>query len=393
MIQHRQKLTFISHEASLTGAPILFLNLLTLIGQSDIYDITILLYRGGPLEKEFKKIAPVYVLKQAGYGSEKRWLNKAINYCVYRVRKFISLRHIKNSDLIINNTVATGSVVKDLHDLKIPVITYVHELQSVIDAYIRIGSVSAIRYSDYFMVPARVVADNLVEKHGVSREKIFHLNYFIPAPVEAAAEKGEPVSKSGFRASFFQQYGIPGDKFYVAGMGTITYRKGFDLFIEACMKVHQQDKNIFFVWIGGFEEEETRIAGMDKINEYGIGNTIRITGRIPHSPFNLLPFDLFLMTSREDPYPLVVIEAGQMRLPAICFSQSGGAPEFLAGECGWILKDFNTDELAEKIIQLKNDPAQIKERGLNAFEKAMNWHSNGAIIAEQFNGIVKKVLQ
>ena len=43
---------------------------------------------------------------------------------------------------------------------------------------------------------------------------------------------------------------------------------------------------------------------------------------------NYAAMDVFALTSREDPFPLVMLEAGGHGLPTVCFAGAGGAEEF-----------------------------------------------------------------
>jgi hypothetical protein len=55
-----KRIVIISHDSSLTGAPILLLNLLKLIKTQNKYDILTVLHRGGKIEEEFKKLIRDY---------------------------------------------------------------------------------------------------------------------------------------------------------------------------------------------------------------------------------------------------------------------------------------------------------------------------------------------
>ena len=59
----KEKILIISHDSSLTGAPILLLNLLFLLKKRFDFNMRILLCRGGVLQDEFKKYGRVTILK------------------------------------------------------------------------------------------------------------------------------------------------------------------------------------------------------------------------------------------------------------------------------------------------------------------------------------------
>jgi glycosyltransferase involved in cell wall biosynthesis len=272
--------------------------------------------------------------------------------------------------------------------LKKPIATYVHELDSVINEFNRDGaSELAIHYSKFFVSPTRIVAENLINNHGIAAERIFFLNYLIHL------DASRTINKLSARDQFLRAFNIPAGKFYVVGMGTASHRKGIDIFVEACGLVGQKDKKVHFVWIGDFEESEVKTSINRLIEKLGVEDSFTMTGRLPHSTANLLPFDLFVLTSREDPYPLVILEAAIVQLPAIGFDQSGGAVEFITGDCGWTIPGFSANTLAEKILELKDNPEQISIKGFNAYNKAIALHTNESLILDQFKTIIDKIKQ
>ncbi len=384
----KTKITFVSHDSSLTGGPILLLNLLKLLILQDQYVITILLYRGGRLEDEFRKIAPTFVLKGSKYNKQRNIVLRTVNYLEFRIRKARFMKQVKDADLIFMNTIAVGILAKAFHRLHIPLVVYVHELPSVIEILNKKGHVDlALQSARFLAVPSQAVADNLVSHHRIASSKIITLDYYFPKP-------GEPSSsKAAMRDSFCNAFGIPKDKFFVVGMGTATKRKGIDIFLDCCYEAARLDRDIFFVWIGDFEDPQTKEASMTKITQSGMDKYVKLTGSIPHSPFTLFPFDLFVLTSREDPYPLVIIEAAYVRLPAICFQGSGGAAEFVAPDCGWTVPDFSALAMAKKIVELKHAPDQLLTFGINAFDRAMEWHGDEALISGQFKNILDRALE
>ena len=296
-------------------------------------------------------------------------------------------RHFEpRPDVIFNNTIANGFLLKKLAGFKRPVASYVHELESVIEEFDKRGiSSMTFDYSDLFIAPSRTVAANLINAHNIASEKIYYLNYFVDRP------HAESPDRNAARATFMQKFKIPTDRFCVVGMGTATHRKGIDIFVEACRLVNMEDGNIHFFWIGDYEDEEMRVKTNEFLREQKLDNAFTMTGRIPHSFFNLLPFDLFVLTSREDPYPMVVIEAAMLQLPTVCFDRSGGAAEFVANDAGWTIPGFSAEFLAQKIIALKNNPSVIREKGENAGKKAMTLHGDPTFVRNQFELIIKNL--
>ncbi len=110
--QRKQNIVFISHECSLTGAPILLLNLLSLVKKRDIFDIKIILAKGGVLEEEFKKYGKTIVLRPGNYNSNVFFIRKWILYFNY-IRKTGYLKtFIRDVDVVFNNTITNGKITE-----------------------------------------------------------------------------------------------------------------------------------------------------------------------------------------------------------------------------------------------------------------------------------------
>ncbi len=84
--------------------------------------------------------------------------------------------------------------------------------------------------------------------------------------------------------------------------------------------------------------------------------------------------DLFILPSREDPFPLVCLEAAMCGLPVLCFRDAGGMPEFVEEDAGFVVPFEDTKKLAEKIVQLHDDPELRERLGRQAREKVHARH-------------------
>lgn len=381
------KLIFISHESSLSGAPILLLNLLRLLKKNG-FNFSVVLKRSGELDGDFLEVSKIFILKPKSYQTSKFFLSKVVDYFFYRIRLISIIKEIKNADIVFSNTITNGRFLKQISSIKKPILTYVHELESVIQYYNRTGdSDLSFGLSSAFCSPSSFVTQNLLN-HGISGKRTFPLNYYFPS------QKAElTVSKLEKQKEFFEKHNIPFDKFYVAGMGTATFRKGIDLFIDACAVTTRADPNIHFVWLGDFIDEEERILMSHKIRELAISETeFTLTGFIPNNSYNLLPFDTLALTSKEDPYPLVVLEAALLKIPSIAFKGAGGMDEFIKDDAGFLLETRSASSLAEAILFLKENQFEILERGNNAFKRVKELHSNPSLILEQLDAAISYAL-
>ncbi len=71
--------------------------------------------------------------------------------------------------------------------------------------------------------------------------------------------------------------------------------------------------------------------------------------------------NLFILTSREDPFPLAAIEAGLLGLPIVCFQKATGIAEVINKEC--TIPYLDVDKMASKIIELLHDKTKREQLG------------------------------
>jgi len=76
--------------------------------------------------------------------------------------------------------------------------------------------------------------------------------------------------------------------------------------------------------------------------------------------------DIFALTSREDPFPLVMLEAAAIKLPMVCFAQSGGGPEFAEIGGGLVVPYLDVPAFAGCLAELAGDVARRRAIGASA---------------------------
>jgi hypothetical protein len=85
------------------------------------------------------------------------------------------------------------------------------------------------------------------------------------------------------------------------------------------------------------------------------------------SPHALLALsDIFCLTSREDPFPLVMLEAAALGKPVVCFDRAGGASEFCALGGGLAVPYLDVEAMARTCGELLADPVPAGEVGQRA---------------------------
>lgn len=370
-----KRILVIGHDGSRTGAPVLLLRLLILLKSTGKYQFDIVLRRDGPLRAEFERIGTTFVYPKPFWAFTNSLIGKGIQFLIHplRVFKFKNKLRLnsKKADIIFANTITNGFLLKAIKKSDLKVITYVHELDYVINFYNDEKDIDfVLKTSKFLAVPCEAVKKNLIENCQAPGHKIQKLNYYIDTHrIKRPASDIVTTSKRPFT---------------VLGCGTADWRKGFDLFYQTANKLSEirGAKDFLFLWIGGEEKNPMVVQAHYEIKKLKLTDCVTIIPEVN----DVIPYyyqsDLFLLTSREDPYPVVVLEAAAAQLPTICFDESGGIIEFVEHDAGWIVPYLDTQSMAMKIHNLMCNKSALDIAGRKAEEKVKVRHGIDCVQAQ-----------
>ncbi|VEN73026.1 hypothetical protein EPICR_100072 [Candidatus Desulfarcum epimagneticum] len=358
---------FVSHDARLAGAQKLLLHLIQWLVEHTQFRLKIICLEGGFLLNHFQRLAPTLV-----------WEDFSRNFPSRSERKTELLEFCGGIDLIYGNTSASPAIYDELDFLKAPVLTHVHELEKTMRRIPKGVIKKMKRHTNAYITCSTPVFDYLKKNHYLDAKQAFTVFEFIddyPFP-------DPPPPKPALRKSL----GLKENACLVFGCGTLFWRKGTDLFIETALTLLQKGYDAFhFHWIGENRWDEQNPFGkspswkqLEKIiRDRGLAGHISFEGVKDDPRKYFSAGDLFLMTSREDPFPLVCLEAAQCGLPVICFDGAGGAPEFVENDAGFAVPFEDVDAMAGKVAYLMDNPDIRKKMGKRAREKALARHTVG----------------
>ena len=103
------------------------------------------------------------------------------------------------------------------------------------------------------------------------------------------------------------------------------------------------------------------------IQKLGLQDKVFFTDEVEH-PFSYYnTFDVFVLPSREDPFPLVCIEMGMLGKPIISFEQATGTNEIIEQGGGFVVPYLNIEAMADCVMAYYNNRSLIETHG--AFNK------------------------
>lgn len=383
-----KKVLFISHNAGRTGASLMLLNILEWWKQNSDIPFEILLRESGQIKAEFSSLAPTYLYQGPGSISHvPSFIPKA-----QKIIERLTRQHQKNLlkdlqaseiGLIYSNTITNGDILETLAPLNCPTITHVHELNYWIEMSGEKNFEQVKKYSQHYIAASGAVKKNLVEKYSIPSSNIDVVHSFIPT-------NGITANSAGIR----QKFGIPEDAFVIIGSGYETWRKGKDLFVQLAARVNENAPEIqaHFLWVGGKLEGEDYRNLLHDIQLLGLTERVHFTGEVNNPLDYFAAGDVFAMVSREDPFPLVSLEAASLEKPVLCFNGAGGMSEFVENDAGYIVPYLDLAEMTTKIINLAKDSAVRKQLGQRAAEK-VHKHYDTQKGSRHIEAIVREKLQ
>lgn len=147
----------------------------------------------------------------------------------------------------------------------------------------------------------------------------------------------------------------------ILAVGRLEFQKGFDILLEA-FKLSNTDWNLQICGEGP-EKEKLR----ERIKDLGLVEKVTLLGNIHNIEEKYQESGLFILSSRFEGYPNVLIEAMYWGMPVIATNCNYGPSDIIQHNINGILVPTeNADILAEQIIDLTTNMKKREDIGNNA---------------------------
>ncbi len=319
-------LIFVSHEATQTGAPAVLLTLMRWLKENTQINFSIVVGRSGPWNYKFEEMAPTFFIDLECENRE----TKLRTFCGDHVKA------------VYLNTIVAGEFVKHFHFLNAEFVTHIHEMENVFKIFeIHVDVIKNI-CTKYIAVSEGSV-ESISKRVPSGSADILLLRPFI----EPKRKPGKPIPK-------------PSEKKAIFGCGPTELRKGFDLFCQVASQLKADGRNDFHMyWIGS--GTQTDLNADEVIESSNVADVVSFLGpkKYPRDYFEW--GSIFLLTSREDPHPLVCLEAAECGMPIVCFDdQAGSIHTFVEEDAGKVTPYLDIDRMTEAVTHyLDDDTARV----------------------------------
>jgi glycosyltransferase involved in cell wall biosynthesis len=140
---------------------------------------------------------------------------------------------------------------------------------------------------------------------------------------------------------------------WIGTIAELTKNKNISLGLKAVAKVREKGVRLFYCIVGDGEE---RFDLQDEARELGIDDSVKFLGFLADAPRHMQAFDIFLLPSRKEGLPYVLLEAQSAQVPIIA-SNVGGVSEIVRdGENGILCPSGDLESFSRAIEALATDP-------------------------------------
>lgn len=166
------------------------------------------------------------------------------------------------------------------------------------------------------------------------------------------------LANPGAAAALRLELGLPAGGRIVLGAGFGDRRKGFDLFCRALalMIDRRPDLDVHGVWIGGIDAEDREIASA--LSDVPSGRLIDV-GFVPDPSRFYSGADVLALTSREDPFPSVVLEGLAAGLPCVAFRGCTGLEGLLEEAACALVEPLDASPFADACLAALEEPGDL----------------------------------
>lgn len=350
---HKGDLLLVCHDLTMSGAPIMLYDTCKTLLENGYFTV-LCCAKDGPLRKRYQQLGVTVIIDELILREHPSFYQFARNF-----------------DAIICNTVVNWPVVKQMQ-ATVKTIWWLQEAQVLLPYLQNPDFVSTLRQAKHLV--------------GVSDYSISYFRDYNPhyTKIYNACED--------FHGSLPAHE--PNETLIFSIIGSIEHRKGQDVLLNALNYLDEDVMQRIEVHIVGRTlDENFRNQLMDN-NRYQ--DRVRFVGEISREDAvgYLYGSDVVISASRDDPFPVVLVEALCMGKPCIVSDRTGIAELITEGKNGFVFGNEDAEALASRIAFIARNPTVLPRIGAearNIYEKHLTLEQFEKKLLNYLNDITETV--
>lgn len=302
------------------------------------FDAGVVSFENGELLKEFPSDIPTFVAPKHYNLFQKIQFRLGKNPTLEYLRK---VGNEFKADIWYINTTMLPEVYIVAKEFNIKVVTHFHELPLTYVYLNRTDLEDIITTSDLLIGCSEVTCKAIQQTGGKNVDLLYEF-------IDSSKIKTDTNKTLEIR----NRLNIPKEDYVWVLSGVTSERKGFDLLPDLAEELN--DPNVHLVWIGDKLSNGLVYHIEQRCQNTKAKTKIHLVGKQKEEYYNYLNSgNGFLLTSRQDPFPLVMIEAAVLGKPIVAFP-SGGVSEFVQEGMGLVTEDISVRQMVAAMKGIMN---------------------------------------
>jgi glycosyltransferase involved in cell wall biosynthesis len=176
-----------------------------------------------------------------------------------------------------------------------------------------------------------------------------------------------------------RSFGIPEDALLVATLGRFCEQKDHATFVRMAGRVLRRRPDALFA-IGGYGHLEQAIR--EQIASAGLENRVLLLGEITNPGAFYAMSDVFVLTSRWEGFPVVLLEALACARAVVSTNVGGIAEMITSGETGLLCEAGDEVGLANAVVRLLDDMSERRRLGEAGRERVLSRFSIATLVKQ-----------
>lgn len=203
-------------------------------------------------------------------------------------------------------------------------------------------------------------------------------------------------TKSSIHRSVLEEFGFPDNTLLIGSLARIAHQKDHLTLAKAVNKLKNDLPQIKVLAVGHISKDgidnQNYTELMSFIENSGLGDSFILTGLRSDAERLVTAFDVHVLATHFEGFPLVNLEAMAKKTPVIATAISGIPEAINDGVNGFLVEHKNESDLAEKLNRLLSDKAFSLKIGEAGYEYVKENFSSDRF-RERILDIYKKVLK
>lgn len=188
-----------------------------------------------------------------------------------------------------------------------------------------------------------------------------------------------------------ERWKIPPDAFVVGHASNFAPIKQTGHFSKVARVLREEGlmEGIYFVFAGTGSEQKRL---QKEIHDLELEDRCRFVGKLDDDGMRLFysSIDAFVLPSQREGCPLTLLEAMACEVPVIS-TTSGGLPELVDGNNGYLFESGDITGLADRLLMLKSNPLLRMKMGMNGRKRVEKSH-DVSVVMDQYYALYDEAL-